>query len=147
MQWKPRNQVLRAAMLSVLLCGSTSWAQAELAVVVHPGNPATALDLEEVKRIFMGKSNNFPGGQKVTPVDQRDGSPVKESFITKVLQKDAAQLTSYWATLIFSGKGKPPAAVGNDADVINWVKDHPDGLGYVDAAAVNNSVKVLLRVP
>jgi len=62
-------------------------------------------------------------------------------------KKNASKLKSYWSKMIFSGKAIPPEVVGDDAAVISWVASTKNGIGYVDSSAVNDSVKVLLRVP
>ena len=45
------------------------------------------------------------------------------------------------------GKGQPLPSVGGDADVVAKVAGEADAIGYVDAAAVNDSVKVLFTLP
>jgi len=48
---------------------------------------------------------------------------------------------------VFSGEGQPPKKIADDAEVMALVRANPNVIGYVDAAAVNGSVKVLLRIP
>ena len=48
--------------LCVTILGLTSvFAQAEIAVVVHPSN-ASAIDSSAISRIFLGKLKSFDGG-------------------------------------------------------------------------------------
>lgn len=54
---------------------------------------------------------------------------------------------AYWSKMIFSGKAVPPKELANDAAVKAHVKANPDAVGYIDAASVDGSIKVLLRVP
>ena len=53
------------------------------------------------------------------------------------------QLKAYWAKLVFTGQGTPPKEVDNDAAVLKLVAENPNIIGYIDAAAVNSSVRVV----
>jgi ABC-type phosphate transport system substrate-binding protein len=64
-----------------------------------------------------------------------------------VTRKNEAQLKSYWSGLVFTGKGQPLSSVGDDADVVAKVAGDASAIGYVDSAAVNESVKVLFTLP
>ncbi|MDY6941873.1 MAG: phosphate ABC transporter substrate-binding protein [Pseudomonadota bacterium] len=134
--------LLVAAMLS--LCG---FAHAELAIVVHPDNSIQSISVDDVKRIFEGKSSSFPTGQTAEPINQAEGSSNRAEFLDKVLNKNESQLKAYWSQRIFTGKGSPPNTVADDAAVKAWITGNPSGLGYISAAAVDDSVKVVTRIP
>lgn len=61
-------------------------AQAETVVIVSAKNPATRMFSEQAAQFFLGKSTMF------TPVDQADGSAIRNDFYKKVTDKDAAQV-------------------------------------------------------
>ena len=122
-------------------------AQAEIAVIANAGNPEASLTAKQVKKIFLGKKNAFPGGAAARPVDQAAGSAVRDAFYQKVAKKNADKMKTYWTQMVFSGKASPPEVVGDDAAVKAWVASHKDGIGYVDKSAVDGSVKVLLTLP
>ena len=132
------------ASAAVLSC-SVGFAQAEVAVVVHPSN-AAVLDAGEVAKLFLGKASKFPGGAAATPIDLAEGDASRDEFHAKVTSKDAGQLKSYWSRLVFTGKGQPPRTVASDADVISAVAADPTAIGYVDSSAVTGDVKVVLTV-
>ena len=120
-------------------------AQAEVAVIVSASNGNGSLDKDTIERIFLGKTSSFPDGSQAIPVDQNEGSAAREAFNDKVLAKSSSQLKAYWSRLIFTGKGTPPKESGNDADVVALVAKNPNLVGYVDAAAVDGSVKVVYK--
>ena len=130
-------------LLAAMFC--TSVAFAEVAVIVNPGSGVSSLSDNDVKRIFLGKSKKL-GNAKAAPVDSKEGSAARDAFYDKVVGKNAAQLKSYWSTMIFSGKGTPPTEVGNDADVVMHVAKNAGAIGYVDASAVDGSVKAVMKV-
>ncbi len=118
-------------------------AQAEVAVIVSASNGNGSLDKDTIERIFLGKTSSFPDGSQAIPVDQNEGSAAREAFNDKVLGKSSSQLKAYWSRLIFTGKGTPTKESGSDADVVSLVAKNPNLVGYVDAAAVDGSVKVV----
>ena len=62
-----------------------------------------------------------------------------------MLNKSGSQLKSYWSKLVFTGKGTPPKVVANDAEVISLISANPNLIGYIDAAAVTGTVKVIAK--
>jgi ABC-type phosphate transport system substrate-binding protein len=127
-------------LLAATLC--SSMAVADVAVIVHPSN-GDALDKDSISRLFLNKAKAFPGGTQATPVALAEGLPATDEFNDKVLKKSASQLTAFWSKLVFTGKGQPPKALGDDAAVIADVAGNPGAIGYVDAGAVNDSVRVV----
>jgi ABC-type phosphate transport system substrate-binding protein len=130
------NKLLSA--LAFLACAPL--VQAEVAVIVNPG-AAKAPSQSDVSNIFLGKDKSLKG------VDHKDWTPTKDKFYTSVTNKNESQLKSYWSGLVFTGKGQPLPTVGGDADVVARVAAETDAIGYVDASAVNDSVKVLFTLP
>jgi len=124
-----------AACLSI-----STLAQAEVAVIVNPA-AAKAPSQAEVGNIFLGKDKSMKG------VDHKDWSPTKDKLYTNITRKNESQLKSYWSGLVFTGKGQPLPTVGGDTEVVAKVAAEADAIGYVDAAAVNESVKVLFTIP
>ena len=138
--------LMRLVVLLGLLC-LAGLSRAELAIIAHPDNREPGLSLKQVKRIYLAKSRRFPQGGVVRRGDQSPGQPAREEFRQKVLKLRQKQLDTYWSRLTFTGRGTRPEVVGDDEDMIEWVSRHSDGLGYIDAARVDERVKVLLIVP
>ena len=120
---------------------------AEVAVIVHPSSGVTSMTDDDVARIFLGKTNNFPGGAQAVPVNQDEGSPVRDKFNEAVCKKNASQYKAYWSQLVFTGKGTPPKDAGKDAAVKALIAANPNMIGYVDASAVDATVKVVFKAP
>ncbi|MEC8231492.1 MAG: phosphate ABC transporter substrate-binding protein [Pseudomonadota bacterium] len=127
-------------ILAASLCCNVAFA--EVAVIVHPGNGDT-LDKDSISRLFLNKAKAFPSGTQAEPIALEEGQAATEEFNGKVLNKSAAQLTAFWSKLVFTGKGQPPKALANDAAVVSAVAANPGAIGYVDASAVNDSVRVV----
>ena len=133
-------KILTILVLTVLFISNSVCA--EVVVIVHPSN-SSSLDSSTISRIFTGKAKSFPSGNKAIPINQNESSSATGEFNDKVLKKSSSQLKAYWSKLVFTGKGTPPKAVGNDAEVIQLVANNPNIIGYVSSSAVNDSVKVV----
>jgi len=132
-----RNLLCASAL--TLISGSVL---AEIAVIVNPANPDT-ITKDDIAKIYMAKTKTFPGGKTAIPIDRSEGSTVRVEFVSKVIDKDEAQLKSYWSRLIFTGKGVPPKVLDSDAEVKELVARNPDAIGFIDAGAADDSVKVI----
>ena len=124
----------------------TTGALAEISVITHPSNDAS-ITAKQASKLFLGKSKKFPGGGQAVPIEQADGSAARTEFHASVTKKKSSQLKAYWSRIVFTGKGQPPKEVPSDADVIELISQNPSMIGYVDSAAVNGSVKVVLTAP
>lgn len=125
------------------LCLGSTLAMAEVVVVVAAASPVQALTRNQVADIFLGKTNRFPSGKQVIPIDQTEGSATRDEFYTTFTGKSAAQLKAHWSKIIFTGRGQPPEAVANSAEVKKRIAGSPDSIGYIEAREVDASVRAL----
>lgn len=132
---------LLASLLATAAALSALPAQAETVVIVSQKNPATRMFAEQASQFFLGKSNMF------TPIDQAEGSHIRNEFYQKLTDKDAAQVKAIWSKLVFTGKATPPKEYKSSAEVKKAVADDPKAIGYIDKSAVDDSVKVILTLP
>jgi ABC-type phosphate transport system substrate-binding protein len=121
-------------------------AVADIAIIANPEFAADSATADDVKRLFLGKATGV-SGVNATPVDHKSGGEEWAQFYGTVVGKSAGQLRAYWSRLIFTGKGKPPKALGNDEEVVSAVAGDASLIGYVDVDAVTGDVKILLTVP
>ncbi|QBE62927.1 hypothetical protein [Pseudoduganella lutea] len=128
------------ASLAAVAAVLPSSAFAETVVIVSAKNPATRMFSEQAAQFFLGKSTMF------TPVDQADGSAIRNEFYKKVTDKDAAQVKAIWSKLVFTGKAQAPKEFKSNADVKKAVADDPKAIGYIDKSAVDDTVKVILTL-
>ncbi len=132
-------------MLLLALLSLAFSAQAEVVVIVSSKSSVTSLTAEQTARIFLGKVVTFPNERTAFPIDQPEGSAIRDEFYSKVTHKNASQLTAYWAKIIFTGEGRPPQLIAGDAAVRKAVASNPNAIGYIDKNAVNRSVRVVLK--
>ena len=118
---------------------------AEIAVIVSSNNSNSNISTADISKVFLGKSKSFPDGTQAIAIDQNDNSAARDEFNDKVLGKSSSQLKSYWSRLIFTGKGTPLKQVANDAAIKAAVAGNPAMIGYIDASAVDGTVKVVAK--
>lgn len=103
-----------------------------IAVIVHPDNPVSDLDMETIARLYTGEIANWKDvGGKDAPVvliGREAGSGTRDGFESITGTKDACQ---YRQELTSTG------------DVITAVAQNPDAIGYASLASVAESVKTL----
>lgn len=136
------NLLLVAAMVT-----ASSPLLADIAVVVHPSNPLASLSEDDVRRIFMGRMRLFPdSGTSVEVVDQEESRPPFVGFYSAVARLTPAKLKRQRASYLFSGKGRLPATLQDDAAVLEFVASHPGAIGYVSQESIDTRVKSVLMV-
>jgi len=142
------KSVLRIFIALVLANGIafSSTTQAGIAVIVSPDNASSPMNKKEVARLFLKKNKTFRTGMKAEPLDQSNDDATRNSFYKNVVNKNPSQLSSYWSKMIFTGRATPPIMVGNDENVINFVLNNINAIGYIDTRSVDKRVKVLLTV-
>lgn len=134
----------RMALLAVLLA-SSSMAQAGVVVVMSSKSDVDSLSRAQVSQIFLAKTDALPNGRVAKPIDQAEGSAVRNEFYDKVADKNAAQMKAYWSQLTFTGKAQPPRKVSGDAAVKAALAENPAAVGYISDGAVDGSVKVVFK--
>ncbi len=136
--------IFKLILCFALVSSYTSISLAEIVVVVHPGNPLTSLELSNIKRLFLGKTTKFSNGEKAVPFEN---SSQKTIFHHQITGKEVAQLKAYWARRVFSGKGFPPKEIQDSGRVKTLIANDPTSIGYIDSAAVDPTVKVIMVLP
>lgn len=117
---------------------------AQTVVIVSTKNPISKLTKEQTAQIFLGQARTFITGGAAEPLDLPESSELRKDFYLQALNKSPAQMKAYWAKLEFSGTGRAPRSLSSPAEVVKLVGENPRYVGYVDAASVNPSVKVVL---
>lgn len=131
------------------VAGLASAHAAEIAVVVNPNNPVSVMTAREVSDLYLGRSRSFVLDDQKIPAavyEQPQDSTLRESFFRALNGMNLKQLNAYWARLRFSGEVLPPMVLPDSRLVLDAVSRNRGGIGYIDAALVDTSVKVVLRV-
>jgi ABC-type phosphate transport system substrate-binding protein len=120
-------------LLLLLLASAPLGAAEVFVVVVNAANPVTSLTKDQLARLFTKKDLRWPDGNKVAPVDGAPGSTVRKTFTQTIHGKDVAAIQSFWQRQLFSGRETPPAELGSDRAVLDFVAQNKSAIGYVAA--------------
>jgi ABC-type phosphate transport system substrate-binding protein len=134
----------------LLLCATPLVAQQDVSyrVVAHVTNPVARLTREQTSQIFLRQVAMWDNRRPVLPVDQPADSPVRRAFTKQVHRRTIASVQTYWQQQTFAGRGVAPPERASDAEVLNYIRQFPNAVGYVSADAnLGNDIKVLIVTP
>ena len=126
-------------LLPLLLAATV---KAEILVVVGENSPIESLNEKEVANIFLAKTNRLADGGRVTPLEL-SGQEHKAKFYHRISGKSPSQITSYWTTLIFTGKGKPPKEFKERKTLLGELSSNPAAITYIPAEQLSGRMKVV----
>ncbi len=133
--------------LSLLFAASllaSPLALAEVVVIGHPTGP-DSISANELRDLYLNRSKALPNGQSAQPFELPEGNTARAEFHQKVTGRNDAQLKAFWSKQVFTGRGQPPEEAGSTAAMKAQVSSTPGGIGYIDDAEVDDTVKVLLK--
>jgi ABC-type phosphate transport system substrate-binding protein len=136
-------------LLLMLMLGTRAVPAADspdIVVIVNPQSGVAKLSKEEIVDIFLGRYRKLPGGRMALPIDIAESSVERPRFYQLLVKKSAAEMSSYWARLVFSGQTSPPFQVPDAKSAIELVQSSPSAIAYVDRAAVTAGVKIAFEV-
>ena len=137
------REMRRRCVLIVLAMSASGMTSADVVTVVSAQSPVASLSVDQVSSLFLGKSGTSPDGTRLVPVNLPEGAPARDEFQARIIGKSSTQLKAYWSMMIFSGKGRPPMELPDDAAVRRYVATHPGTIGYIDREVVDASVRIL----
>jgi len=120
---------------------SSPAAAAEFKVVANPSVKASEISIDDLKGVFLATKTSLPDGSQVEPVLAKAGA-AHEAFL-KDLGKTGPALSTYYRSLVFTGKGSMPKVCATDAEVIEYVSKTKGAIGYVSTAANAAGTKTL----
>lgn len=117
-------RITKIIVTALSLCYATQVLSAELYVI---SNQDLTVEPTEVKAIFQGDTQ-FIGSNKLEPTDNTSAQTV---FLSKVMDMDKDKYNTIWVKKSFQDGVSQPPVRGTDAEVIEFVKKTPGGIGYV----------------
>lgn len=115
---------------------------AEVRIIAHPSVPLNSIRKAEVAKIFLGKTIFWNNGDKIIPVILRSGA-AHEIFLKQYLEKTPSQFSMYWKQIVFTGKGVELKSFDTESDLVKFVSETQDAVGYADDSSVSSNVKFL----
>jgi len=126
----------------LLLVGASAAFATDFAVIVNPANPARAMTLADLGKIFKGKTATWANGRNVTIVLREPSAAPMKFIIEKVMGVDAEQ----GKTILADSTRKSSAPVvflNSDEEIVKAVETNPTAIGVVDVYNITGGVKVI----
>ncbi len=135
-------------LLMLALClprGSHGETSRRFQLVVNAANPTTALDRSEISKIFFGRTQYWPDGHTVIPIDGAPEAQTRVAFSADIHGRSVTSVRSFWQRQIFSSsRSKPLAQAEDDQQVLKFIRSRRGAIGYVSIATpLGEGVRVL----
>ena len=130
---------IRSLMLFAALVAGTGGTMhaaetSSVKVIANPSVAASSISASDLKDVFLAVKTTFDGAA-VEPVLVKHGT-THEAFCKEYLGKSDVALTTYYRSLVFTGKAAMPKSLDSDAEVAAYVAKTKGAIGYV-AASMN----------
>jgi ABC-type phosphate transport system substrate-binding protein len=150
-----KNRYRRRLLLSgVLFLGFLSSrnlpvvADEALAIIANPTNTTSSLSAGDLHRIFMGDKSSWANGKHILLIMAPQGSPERAAILKSVYKMSEDEYTKYFLQATFTGAvSAPPRDAASEAEIKQLVAANPGAIGYIKSQDVDDSVKVLLKIP
>lgn len=121
----------------------------EVEVVVNKSNSVTSLSLDEAREIFMGERTVWPGGgRRITVLMLAPGQPERLTVLRAIYKMIETDYSRYFLEAIFTGRlPAPPKEASSAVQMKHYLAADPWAIGYLNKEDVDDTVKVVLRIP
>ena len=126
----------------LLIFCSQAWA--DILLIAHKDMPVEKLSRESILDIYLG-NQQIVNNLRIIPLDQEHDSPSRIEFYDKVINLPHNQIISHWSRLIFTGKGQAPISLAGNNSILEFVRNNPNVIGYIDEDYLTPDVKILYR--
>lgn len=120
-----------------------------IVIIVNNENPIGDMSKGQVKLYYLRKiKKRWPATNLgIKPVEIKGSNLAKSKFLSDILGMSATDVEQYFRQRQFANAEAPPATMGNEREVINFVKENPGAIAYVSLAAYDaakSEVKAVL---
>jgi ABC-type phosphate transport system substrate-binding protein len=135
-----------ALLAAALVAFGTALASAaeDVAVIVNKSNPVNALTMIQLRKIVLAQESKWDGGGKIVVWMSSAGQPERVGLLKIVCGMTETDFTLHFMHASFKGDSiDPPKTVASGALVRQGVAGAHNGVGFIKASQVDDSVKVV----
>ena len=118
---------------------------AQVAVIANKSVAESKIDVSKATNIYLLKDKTWSDGKAVVPFTLKSDNDASTKFFDAI-GKSSMEMKKLWMRLQLTGEGQAPEGLGSEEEVVNKVASTPGAIGFVSAAKVNDSVKILLTI-
>ena len=120
----------------------------QVAIIVNPANPITAMTLPEAQKIFLAEKSTWSNGKRVVLFMAAPGTPSRDVILKKIYKMSDSEFVKYFIQAGFTGEvAAPPKDVSSSAQIKQLVAANIGAIGYVNADEADDTVKIVLKLP
>lgn len=127
------------SVMFILSASISASKRSPIVIIVNKMNITNELNSKELARIYMGRREKWPDGQRISVIDRPVNSGIRQRFYKIILNSEP--------TKKFFKPGSPipfrSMVLKSDRATIRFVARIPNAIGYVPLDKVNSSVKIL----
>ncbi len=128
--------------VAFMLFAAVTAIAADVKIVANSSVRANSISLADLRSVFLLQRKTLKDGSLVEPVLGKSGVTT-DVFMKRYMNRDLEEIHTYYQGLVFTGKGSMPRHFNSDAEVVAHVARTRGAIGYVDADASTEGVKVL----
>lgn len=117
-----------------------------IVVIANKSVSATKISRDDLRPIFQTKKDTWPDGTPAKPFNLPEKNTVRQGFDAAVLGLDPDRVARYWIDRKIRGGERPPQTAPSSAVMVKVISKTEGGVGYVEASAVDSSVKVVAKL-
>jgi ABC-type phosphate transport system substrate-binding protein len=144
-----RPATLLATIALLLLAGLKTPLPAQtpstaVAIVVHPSLDIDNLTFDELRRIFRGERQLWPGGSRITLLVRAPVAQERRIVLEKIYRMSEAEYRQHWIAKMFRAEvAAGPKLVYSSEMARELVTAIPGAIGFMPANSVGGGVKVI----
>jgi ABC-type phosphate transport system substrate-binding protein len=120
----------------------------EVDVIVNKLNNVGTLSHEEVRRIFIGEKSSWPDGKRISVLMLAPDQPERGVVLREVFKMSESDYTKYFLQAAFTGRVQAaPKNLPSAAQMKARLAANPNAIGYLNKEDVDDSVRVVLKLP
>ena len=98
-----------------------------------------SISSHELKYLFTGKIRKI----KIVVLSSGD---THKNFIKKYIKKNPTQFKQHWKKLLFTGKASLPHECSSEENMIKYINENPNTIGYIDSKLFNKDLLVKVTI-
>jgi len=129
---------------SVSLEGIQAPSGGDVALVGHPGVPASDLSFAEVRKLLLGDRQFWAPGLRVTLLLRAPAARERDVVLRVIYQMSEAQFRQYWIGKVFRAEAASgPKVVNSGEEALAQAAATPGSIAFVEASRAPKNLKLL----
>ncbi|PLX91539.1 MAG: hypothetical protein C0620_11060 [Desulfuromonas sp.] len=117
-----------------------------VSIIVPAGLEVESLDHSAVNRIFLGKTKQWQNHESIIMTVNKDKKAMA-LFCEQFAHKTPRQFFMYWRKQLYSGHSMLPKNFDTDQQIIDFIGEHPNSIGFIASPITDPRVKELVISP